>query len=149
MKISVLRPGDLGPAELTTWRAIQAAHRSLQNPFLAPEFSLAVGEARPGARVAVVEDGGRVVGFFTFERRRGVVGGPVGYGMSDCQGIVLDPRVRLDAKELLRACRLPVFEFDHLLADQALFARYHARTVNSPLIGLTGGYEAYLADRMA
>jgi CelD/BcsL family acetyltransferase involved in cellulose biosynthesis len=149
MKISVIRPAELGAAEFAAWRDIQAADRSLRSPFLAPEFSLAVGHARAGARVAVIEDGGAIVGFFPFETRHRVVGVPIGFGMSDCQGIVASPAARVDARALLRACRLPVWEFDHLLAAQPTFAGYHTRVVDSPLMRLTAGYPAYVADRMA
>ncbi len=149
MKISVIRPAELGPAELSAWRDIQAADTTLRSPFLAPEFTLAVGRARPAARVAVLEDGGRPVGFFPFETRRRLVGVPIGAGMTDCQGIVLAAGVRVEAGELLAGCRLPVWEFDHLLAGQPTFAPYHQRVVDSPLMALSAGYPAYVADRMA
>ena len=49
---------------------------------------------------------------------------------------------------VIRACGLPVWEFDHLQADQAPFAAYHGLTVGSPVLDVAGGFDAYLADRL-
>ena len=47
MKVTIIHPSELGPSELDQWRAWQATRLEWQNPFLAPEFTLAVGRARP------------------------------------------------------------------------------------------------------
>ncbi|WP_433057174.1 GNAT family N-acetyltransferase [Dactylosporangium sp. CS-033363] len=148
MKISVVRAPELGPAELGRWRALQQAEPGLNSPFLSPEFTLAVARVRPAARVAVLEDGQEIVGFFPYEVRRRVIGVPIGYGISDCQGLVHAQGLDWDPIALLRACGLPVWEFDHLMGDQAPFAPYHTETTGSPIMDLAGGYEDYLADRM-
>ncbi|HET6214577.1 MAG TPA: GNAT family N-acetyltransferase, partial [Micromonosporaceae bacterium] len=96
----------------------------------------------------VLEDGGRIAGFFPYELRHRVVGKPIGYGISDCQGMVHEPGLDWDPMALLRACRLPVWEFDHLMADQAPFAPYHAQRATSPIMDLSGGYSAYVEGRM-
>ncbi|GAA4974406.1 GNAT family N-acetyltransferase [Actinoplanes utahensis] len=147
MKISVVRPDELGPGELAAWRQFRKDQPVLQNPFLAPEFTVAVARRRPAARVAVIEDGGGLAGFFPFEVRNRVVGVPVGAGISDCQGLVHRAGLEWDAIGLLRACRLPVWEFDHLMAGQRPFARFHTETTGSPLMNLGDGYAAYVEDR--
>lgn len=43
MKISVVRPGELGPAEVSAWHAMQRSDPAQRNPFLSPEFAAAVG----------------------------------------------------------------------------------------------------------
>ena len=63
MRVSVVRPGELGPGDIASWRAMQSSTPSLASPFLSPEFTIAVGEFRPGARVAVLSDGPDVAGF--------------------------------------------------------------------------------------
>jgi len=68
VNVDVVRPDELGEAELGQWRAFQAATPSLHNPFLSPEFTITVGRFRPRTRVGVLTDGGDVVGFFPFER---------------------------------------------------------------------------------
>jgi CelD/BcsL family acetyltransferase involved in cellulose biosynthesis len=149
VKISVVRATDLGPQELAQWRAMQTADPALGSPFLSPEFTLAVARVRPTARVAVLEEGQQVVGFFPYEVRRRVVGVPIGFGISDCQGLVHTKDLDWDPMALLRACNLPVWEFDHLMGNQAPFVPYHAERAGSPIMDLSGGYEAYLADRMS
>jgi CelD/BcsL family acetyltransferase involved in cellulose biosynthesis len=57
--ISVYRPGELSASDRAAWTAMQSkAHLQgspdLANPFLSPEFALAVGRCRRGVRIAVV-----------------------------------------------------------------------------------------------
>ncbi|WP_406045320.1 GNAT family N-acetyltransferase [Micromonospora sp. NBC_00898] len=148
MQISIVRPSELGPAEVAEWRQMQESLPRLRNPFLAPEFTLAVGRNRPTARVAVLEDGSEIVGFFPYEVRHGVVGVPIGFGVSDCQGLVHRPGLDWDPVGLLKACRLAVWEFDHLMADQVPFTPYHARLAGSPIIDVSKSYQSYVDDRM-
>jgi len=148
MQITVVRPGELGASELDRWRQLQQAQPRLQSPFLAPEFTLAVGRSRRTARVAVFEDGRRIVGFFPYDVRRRVVGVPIGHGISDCQGVIHQPGLGWDPVQLLRACKIQVWEFDHLLADQAPFQPYQTMRTGSPIMDLAKGYQNYVDDRM-
>jgi CelD/BcsL family acetyltransferase involved in cellulose biosynthesis len=145
VRISVIRPDELGPAELAAWHAMQRATPSLANPFLGPEFAVAVGTFRPAARVAVLADGPAIVGFFPFEKRRLGVGQPIGAGLSDCQGLVHVPGLEWDPRELLRAGRMSAWNFDHLVAGQLPFERYQMARAASPVIDLTDGFAAYHA----
>lgn len=150
MKVRVVRPGELGPGEVAYWRAFQAAGPpAWRNPFLSPEFTQAVGAVRPTARVAVVEDGGTPVAFFPFEVRGLVVGKAVGAGVNDCQAVVHAPGFDVDAGWLVREARLPMWEFDHLLADQRPFQPYHTAVEGSPIMDLRAGFDAYLRHRLA
>ncbi|MFI1995209.1 GNAT family N-acetyltransferase [Actinoplanes sp. NPDC020271] len=145
MRITVVRPDELGPGELTAWRQFRKDEPTLQNPFLAPEFTLAVARQRPAARVAVLEESDGIAGFFPFEVRNRVIGVPIGFGISDCQGLVLRRGSECDAKELLKACRLPVLEYDHLMAGQ--FVEHHTTISPSPLMNIENGYTAYVENR--
>jgi CelD/BcsL family acetyltransferase involved in cellulose biosynthesis len=145
VRISVVRPAELGPAEIAAWHAMQVTTLSLASPFLSPEFAVAVGTFRPDARVAVLADGPDIVGFFPFEKRRWGVGEPIGAGLSDCQGLIHAPALEWDPRELLRACRISAWNFDHLVAGQRPFERYQAARAASPVIDLTDGFEAYHA----
>jgi CelD/BcsL family acetyltransferase involved in cellulose biosynthesis len=147
MRVSVVRPDELGPSELAAWRQFQLDQPQLGNPFLAPEFTVAVGHSRPAARVAVLEDSQGIAGFFPYEIRRRLIGVPIGFGISDCQGLVHRPDLHWNPVELLRACRLPVWEFDHLMAGQEPFAAYHSHRTGSPVMDLGSGYPAYVEDR--
>ena len=116
---------------------------SLANPFLCPEFAIAVDRFRPDARLAVLADGPTIVGFFPFQRRRFGIGVPIGSGLTDCQGLIHAPAVEWNPRELLSACKLTEWQFDHLVAGQTPFERYVSAVLPSPVIDLTGGFTAY------
>jgi len=146
MKTTVVRPLDLGEAEVKRWRDLQLSDRDLMNPFLAPEFTLGVGKFRDDVRVAVVEDGPDVVAFFPYERAALGVAHPVGFGLSDLQGIVAPPDLTLDARLLLRSCRLNVWDFDHLIAAQRTFEPFHKVRRVEPVMDLSEGFAAFEAE---
>ncbi|MEW1839700.1 hypothetical protein AB0392_17290 [Nonomuraea angiospora] len=142
MKITVVTPADLGASEIAAWRILQKGSPELTNPFLCPEFTLAVGRHREQARVAIIEDGNRVTGFFPFERQGLGTGKPIGAGLTDAQGAILAPEANLDVPSLLKACGLNVWEFDHLVAGQ--FPGHHTSRHPSPIIDLRAGLDTYL-----
>ena len=145
MRIAVIHPGELGPAEIAAWRSMQRASPSLANPFLSPEFAMAAGRFRPEARVAVLTEGQAVMGFFAFERRGLGLGVPIGGWLSGCQGLVHVPGAEWDPRELLRGCGLAAWQFDNLIAGQQPFEPYQAAITPSPIIDLADGFEAYYA----
>jgi CelD/BcsL family acetyltransferase involved in cellulose biosynthesis len=147
MEVAVVRPSELGPEELSMWRGLQSAHPMWANPFLSPEFTEAVGRVRPSTRVAVLSEGQRTVGFFPFERHPLGHGGPVGGWLNDCQGLVYEPELEWDPRNLIRRCGLAVWEFDHLVSGHKRMEPYTTRWAPSPVIDLTDGFEAYLATR--
>ena len=155
MDISVCRPGDLSAADRAAWSSLQAkAHLhgspQLANPFLSPEFALALGRCRVGARIAVVRDGeGVPAAFFPFQRGAFGVGRAIGLGVSDCQGVVHRPGFTWDARELLRACRLAVWEFDHLTEGQPGFDEGITGSFASPVVELDHGFDTYLTELRA
>lgn len=146
MKVSVVKPLDLGEAEVKRWRDLQTADPALGNPFLAPEFTLGVGRFRADVRVAIVEEGPDVVAFLPFERSAAGVGHPVGFGLTDLQGIIAPAELRLDATALLKACRLGVWDFDHLLAHQPTFQPFHTVQRVEPVMDLSGGFDAFIEE---
>ncbi|MFB8759953.1 GNAT family N-acetyltransferase [Streptomyces nigra] len=150
MDISVYRPGELSAADRAAWSSIQSkAHLQgapeLGNPFLSPEFALAVGRCRRGVRIAVVREGGEPAAFLPFQRTATGVGRAIGLGVSDAQGLVHRPGFTVDAQELLKACGLAVWEFDHLVDGQTAFAPAATGGYPSPVMDVDQGYDAYLA----
>lgn len=143
------RPGELSAADRAAWTALQSkAHVNgtpePANPFLSPEFTLAVGRCRRGVRIAVAREGGAPAAFLPFRRTAGGVGRAVGLGVSDCQGLVHGPGFRWDAQGLLRACGLFVWEFDHLVAGRTPFEAGASGAYPSPVMDLDQGYATYL-----
>jgi CelD/BcsL family acetyltransferase involved in cellulose biosynthesis len=145
MRITLIRPHELGSAEIAAWHAMQRATPSLDNPFLSPEFAVAVGRARPHGRIAVLTDGNSSVGFFPFERHRLGMGLPIGGRLSHYQGLVHAPSAEWDPRELLSGCGLSAWRFDNLIVGQKPFRPYHAVTAPSPVIDLADGFDAYAA----
>ncbi|MFH9003674.1 GNAT family N-acetyltransferase [Streptomyces afghaniensis] len=142
-RVRVGVPGELGEGEKERWRALRAASETPRNPFMEPEFTEAVGLVRPQARVAVVYEGLEPAGFLPHERGPLGQGRAIGLGVSDAQGAILRPGLRLDTGELLRACSLSSFAFDNLEAEQRLFVRYAAEEHASYVIDVEKGYETY------
>ena len=143
MQISIARPNELGPDEIAAWHSMQRKTESLANPFLCPEFAIAIDRFCPNTHVAVLADGPNIAGFFPFQRRRLGVGVPIGYGINDCQGLIHAPDVEWDPRELLRACRVSVWQFDHLVEGQRSFGPYATAVAPSPVIDLTAGFADY------
>ena len=149
VEISVILPSELGPTEIAAWRDMQVATPTLSNPFLSPEFTIAVGRVRRTARVAVLSEGQDITGFFPFEPRRFGFGVPIAAGLTDCQGLIHAPGAGWDSRALLRACRISAWQFDHLLVGQKPFERYQAAVAPSPIIDLSDGFAAYYASLKA
>lgn len=143
MRISLISPVELGSDEILAWHSMQRKTKSLANPFLCPEFTFGVGQFRSDARVAVLTDGSEIIGYFPFERRRLSVGVPIGAGLSNCQGLIHVPGLEWEPREVLRACKVSVWQFDNLVHDQRPFERYAVATVPSAMIDLSDGFAAY------
>lgn len=148
--LTVYRPGELSGADRAAWTAMQSqAHLhgspELANPFLSPEFALALDRCRQGVRIGVVREGGEPAAFFAYQRTSTGVGRALGLGVSDSQGIVHRPGFEWDARALLRACGLAVWEFDHLAQGQGAFEAGATGRFASPVIDTLDGPEAYLA----
>jgi CelD/BcsL family acetyltransferase involved in cellulose biosynthesis len=148
VNVQVAAATELGPPELDRWSEIQRASSLYRSPFFRPEFTLVVAGIRD-VRVAVIEDGGAVVGFFPFEVGRGRSGRPAGRPFSDYHGVLLDDAVELDPRALVRACGLTTWSFDHLPAELVAFAPYVLGRGRSPYLDLGQGFESYLEGRRA
>jgi CelD/BcsL family acetyltransferase involved in cellulose biosynthesis len=143
MRVSLIRPSELGRAEIASWHSMQLATASLANPFLSPEFAQAVGRVRPNAQIAVLTEGQSIVGFFPFERQGLGMGVPIGGRLSHYQGLIHALGIEWQPRELLKECRLSAWEFDNLIIDQQSFRPYHAAIGPSPIIDLSDGFDAY------
>ncbi|OZM79368.1 GNAT family N-acetyltransferase [Pseudonocardia sp. MH-G8] len=135
-----VRPEELGAADVSRWRELQHADPALTNPFLAPEYAIAVGAVRPQARVAVLDEG-----FFAFEDHGTGIGLPLGAGLSDQQAVIGGKDV--DARELAARCGVHAQWFEHV--PEPLLPDGVNRVVRypSPVIDLSEGYEAFFERR--
>src|SRR5262249_24971763 len=150
MKAFLCRPTELNTGDVALWHSFQRATHGLAGPFLAPEFACAMSEHRSDMRLAILEDGEKVVGFFPFERKAFGIGSAFCYGLSDMQAVVHAPGYEWDGVELLEACRLVVWEFDHLIHEQVRhFAPQEHTPRMSPVVDLTDGWENWIARKKA
>ncbi len=143
MDISVIRPTELGQAEIQAWHSLLRKSSSLNSPYLCPEFAVGVAQFQPAARVAVITEGSAIAGFFPFERRRFGAGVAIGGILSNCQGLIYSPDSQWDVRALLKGCKLATWKFDKLIQDQEPFERYAEGRVPAAVIDLTDGFEAY------
>ena len=144
MNVRVVPADALEPHEVEHWSALQQARPLYRSPFFRPEFTLAVARVRD-VRIAIVEPGG----YFPFEVGRGRAGRPVGRPFCDYHGPVLDDPAALDPRDLVRACGLSTWSFDHVPAELTPFAPSASADARSPCLDLAEGFEAYLAVRRA
>ena len=109
-------PEELAGDQLAAWARFQDGDPLLASPFLRPEFTRIAALVRRDVAVAVAEEGGQPRGFLPFQRHRRS-GGPVGGGLSDCQAVVAAPGWDFDARALVRAAGLALYEFTHLIGE--------------------------------
>ena len=141
------RPDELTADQVASWRRIQQSQPHLDSPYFTPDFTQAVGRVREDVEVAVLEDRGRPVGFFPFQRGNFNIARPVGGPLSDFQGLIVENGMKWHPKALLADCRLSAWKFDHLLAAQPGFAPYTWQVAESPYLDLSNGFAHYEAER--
>jgi len=147
MNVEVFAAAQLPRQHRERWQELRLSNPDLVSPYFHPEFTAAVARAHDDVEVAVVEEGGVPVAFFPFHRGRFGFSRPAGGRLSDYHGVIMGPGTQLNARELLRACNLTVWPFDHALASQAMLQPFAEVQTESPTMDLRGGFEAYLQTR--
>ncbi len=149
MKVTIIPAEQLTPDLIRIWTEIQQADPALESPYYRPEFVRAVAEAKGKgkAEVAVLEENGAAAGFFPFERGHGGAGRPVGWPMCDYQGVIARPGFVPDIAEVVRACGLSAWDFDHIPVAQVAFAPHARGAARSPYLDLSAGFDAYVSER--
>lgn len=140
---------ELDEGAIAAWRAAQSATEVFAGPYFCPEFTRAVAEVRKDVRVVAIENDGRLVGFFPHQRSLLGFGRPVGGPLSDYHGVIALPEAEWEIEPIMRAARLSVWAFDHLVGDRGRFGPYVSGSAISPQINLQQGYEQYAATRRA
>ncbi|MBI2824605.1 MAG: GNAT family N-acetyltransferase [Planctomycetia bacterium] len=140
MNIRPVSVDRLSRDEIAAWSNIQRANPLLDSPYFRPEFTLAVAAVRDDVEVAVLEQGGRSVGFFPYQRTPWNSGRPVGGRLSDFQAVIAPADVTWEPLDLLRSCRLWAWHFDHLLTAQHSFGPHMWRHDDSPFISVADSF---------
>ena len=149
MKIYCPKARKLSSDLAGRWHEILAQSPHLAGPYFRPEFTLAVATVRDDVEVAVLEDGGQIVGFFPFQRRGRGIAQPVAGILSNYQGVIAASDVRWQPDQIMASCRLAAWEFTHQLASQEQLAPHFAEVATSPVIDVSCGFEAWLEGRKA
>jgi CelD/BcsL family acetyltransferase involved in cellulose biosynthesis len=148
MRFTTIPADSLTAEHLAVWRQLRQQNPDLESPFFCPEFVLATAAERAFVEVAVMEhSAGRLAGFLPFFRDIDNVARPVAGHFSDFEGAILPQGIMVDVWDLLRECRLSAWCFDHLIASQATFERFHWRYTKSPYLDLSRGFESYCSER--
>lgn len=147
MKVSVIDGRDLGAGEIRRWREIQGSDENFASPYLTPQYVTAVASVRPGIRVAVMQDGNRVEGFFAYQDVTPGVAEAVGDKISDCHAVIARPGFPWTAEDLLRGAKLTTWHYRRVVISQSQFHPYHDEMFRSPLVDLSGGFDAYAAAK--
>lgn len=145
MDIRVFLVSDLTPAHWARWEEIRGQAPELDSPYFCPDYLRALAAFRDDVRVAVLESGGEIEGFFPHQRRAFGLGSPPGGRLSDFHGLVASRELEVDVPALLRACRLSTFDFHALVAGQAAFAPHASRVLESHYLDTSKGLEGYEA----
>jgi CelD/BcsL family acetyltransferase involved in cellulose biosynthesis len=140
VNFSVVKPAELGEAELTLWRQFQRDDDRLANPFLSPEFIQAKARHLPGHFVAVMQEGARTVGFLPFQR--------LGQNVANIRAFVGESDTQWDVNDVLRACGVAVFEYEDLVSfQQGAFKTRHAVVKPTPMVDISAGWETWLKNK--
>ncbi len=147
MKFDVIPGRELSSELRARWSAIQDLVPELDNPYFHPDFTAAVARVRTDVEIGILEDAGRVVGFFPFQRTSRTLAKPVGGRLSDFQAVIAEPGTEFAPDELLRGCGLKAWDFDHLIGQPPVFEPYTHFKDGSPFIDLSQGFGVYEAER--
>ena len=147
MKYYRIKGHDLSPDLVARWAEIQETSRDLASPYFRPEFTQAVASVRNDVYIGLIENGGRIVGFFPHHRSWHRVARPVGLGLSDYHGVIAEADAEWTVEDLLRGCGVVRYDFNHLPASQSPFTP-HCRSVGeSSIIEVHADFKTYEAAR--
>jgi CelD/BcsL family acetyltransferase involved in cellulose biosynthesis len=136
MSVIVMPASEFSDLYFERWLEVQESNPLLRSPFFRPEFTRSVAKVRNDVFVAVV-DGGDA--FFAFQRSSLGLGRPVGGRLSDYHGLIAEQGYSCDILQLMRACGLRSWSFDHIPSSQTMFSPWRAADAFSPTINLEGG----------
>jgi CelD/BcsL family acetyltransferase involved in cellulose biosynthesis len=143
-RIEIVRITDLTARDASQWTQWRAQRPELVGPYFDVRYVQAIGVDVPGARVARLYNEGRVVGYFAYQIRAGVLQ-PLGAPLSDYHALISAPGYVPDLNALLKATRAKRLDFQGWVGPMDA----HAQTV--PLqrrAALTpDGFDAWYAEQ--
>ena len=141
------RPKQLTRPEWSLWDRLQREYPEFESPYFRPEFTQAVAEVRDDVEIAVIEQAGKAVGFFPFQRDAFNLGKPIGGKLNDFHGVIVPREVEVNAADLIASCRLSSWDFDHLVGNQESFDQHCQVADESAFLDLSQGFAGYCEGR--
>jgi CelD/BcsL family acetyltransferase involved in cellulose biosynthesis len=146
MKVTVVRPDELGPSEEKLWREFQELSPGTAFPSLSLPYARAVCRVDECGRVAVVEDGGQIRAFLAYSKEDDGVAATLGGTQTAVDGLVSSD-VPIDVRAVARGAGLRGWRFSRAPVEQrALDAYRYQGSYHTELIyfsDLRDGYEGY------
>ncbi len=144
MRVECIHPQELDASLAKQWRALQTTSARYASPYFHPRFAQLVGAQRPDARVIVIEDGGRAVGFWGLHKRPDGFARPLGQPLADENGPVLHPEAEIDLAAALRAAGIGAAAFTGAPEPPPALAGFVSETGESARVDLSAGGAATL-----
>lgn len=145
MRVECIHPNELDATLIGEWRHLRAQSPAYTSPYFHPRFAQLVGLLRDDARVLVLSDGGRRVGFWALHKRPDGFARPLGQPLADENGPILAPDAQLDLSKALRAARIGAAAFTGAPAHLAAIRGRVTEIGESARINLSLGGAATLA----
>jgi len=145
MQINVITPAELSDTQIRDWKNLLQLSEELSSPFFSPEFTQAVARHCGNVYVALLQEEEELVGVFPFQRGKWNRGWPVGGRLNDFQAGIFTNGIDINTRQLLRACDLREWHFDHLITSQPFFQRDFFGFSESPYIDLKMGFDAFVS----
>jgi len=133
MKVRSFAPFELPTGLRERWLSHLETNPAVLSPYFRPEFTEAVGRARADTFIAVINDG---EAFLPFHRDALHFGRPVGYLLSDYQGLIAPADYAIDPMQLVRGMKLAAWEFNHLPTTQRSFLPWAEVHWESPQVDI-------------
>jgi CelD/BcsL family acetyltransferase involved in cellulose biosynthesis len=150
IRADVIRPSELGAAETTAWRGMQAKLPSLQRAFFTPTFAQACERAHGRAYVAVLHTNSTIQAFLPFQfksvwHERIRLAEHIGGVMAQGSCLIAAPGFQIDPASLLRLAGLASLFMSQLMQGQELFGLDASWSQRGHVTDLHDGADAYAA----
>jgi CelD/BcsL family acetyltransferase involved in cellulose biosynthesis len=147
----IVRPSELGPDEIDTWRRMLAHSPSLRRAFFTPTFALACERAHGRAYIALLRDRSGIHAFLPFQfknvwHQRIKLAEQIGGNMSDATGLITWPDLQIALSTAIRFARLGSMFVSHLVVGQERFGGNVDWSQVGYLTNLQDGAAAYFAS---
>jgi CelD/BcsL family acetyltransferase involved in cellulose biosynthesis len=147
VSVTIKKIDDLTRSEIQRWRALLGQGGALDHPQLQPEWAQIVAMAGFPVEIAVLQGESDFFGIFPFARYRSGFATPIGGPLTDYHAILASSESQLDIRQLMKACRLKVWTFDHVPASSPWLAPYRLGIDHGFWVDIPSGFDDYWAQQ--